>query len=475
MSWHINSEPNRKFDVLIDYLAVLTGIVGALICRFYITERFLPSYQSDLYHYMFSYPLVIEWIVFPLMMIGLYWVTGFYADVKRKSRATVIGNTLACGIIGTLIIFFLVLLNDGLPRRVYTYRVVLEFVLWLTVLPLCERMWIAGRRGKLFRDGRWKSPTAVMGTGNKAMSLVCRIQRARGQMGFDIKYMSDIAKTNDAGNQSGLLIPFDTLCQYIREGKIKTVIVAPGQPRENIFNILPLLVENDITVYLSPDPDSPIQSTVRFKDITGEPLVNLTSPHMSPAVANFKRIFDIFVSCLALVLLSPVIAALVIAVKLDSKGPVFFKQERLGRHRKPFKIIKFRSMHTDAEDRGPALSSETDNRVTKLGRFMRKYRLDELPNFLNVLRGDMSLVGPRPERAYYAHQIMERAPQYTLLQTVRPGITSWGMVKFGYASDVDQMIERMRYDLLYIENASMGVDIKILFHTVHTVITGKGL
>lgn len=475
MSWHINSEPNRKFDVLIDYIAVFVGVVCALSCRFFITVRFLPSEQSSFYSYLFSYPLVAEWIIFPLMMIGLYWLTGFYADVRRKSRATVIGNTLVCGVIGTFTIFFLVLFNDGLPRRVYTYRVILEFFLWLTVLPMIERLWISGRRGKLFRDGHWKTPTAVLGTGNKAMAMVCRIQRARGQMGFDIKYMSDISRTTDAGNKSGLVIPFETLRQHIRDGEVKTLIVAPGQSMKNIYNILPLLIERDISVYLSPDPDSPIQSTVRFNDVTGEPLVNITSPHMPPGVANFKRIVDISVSAMALLLLSPVMAALALAVKLDSKGPVFFKQERLGRHRKPFNIIKFRSMRLDAEENGPALSSESDNRVTKLGRFMRKYRLDELPNFLNVLRGDMSLVGPRPERAFFARQIIERAPQYAMLQTVRPGITSWGMVKFGYASNVDQMIERMRYDLLYIENASMSIDIKILFHTVHTVLTGKGL
>ncbi len=475
MSVNQTSEPQRSTDVFVDWVAVFIGVVGALICRFYITGRFLPFEQSSLDTYMFSYPLVAEWIIFPLMMLGLYWITGYYADVKRKSRATVMGNTVLCGILGTLIIFFLVLLNDGLPRRVYTYRVVLQFFLWLTVLPLIERLWLANRRGRMFRNGRWKSPTAVLGTGHQAQSMVSRINRAPGQMGFDILYMAEKGKDSDAGNLSGRVIPFDTLCEYVKEGKIKTVIVAPGQPREVVYAMLPTLIENNVSVWISPDPDSPIQTTVRFSDVTSEPLINLTSPHMSPGVENIKRVIDIVASAVALVVISPLMGVLALAVKADSKGPVLFKQERLGRNRKPFRIFKFRSMRTDAEAGGPALSSEKDNRVTRLGSFMRKYRLDELPNFINVLRGDMSLVGPRPERAYFAHRIMQRAPQYAMLYTVRPGITGWGMVKFGYASNVDQMIERMRYDLLYIENASMSIDIKILFHTVHTVITGKGL
>ena len=184
---------------------------------------------------------------------------------------------------------------------------------------------------------------------------------------------------------------------------------------------------------------------------------------------------DIVVSALSLIVLSPVLAAIAIAVKCDSKGPAIYRQQRIGLHKKPFMINKFRTMRIDAEDCGPALSRHDDPRITPLGHFLRKYRLDELPQFWNVLIGDMSLVGPRPEREYYIRQIIARHPAYSLIHQVRPGITSWGMVKYGYASDVDQMLERLEYDLLYIENVSLGVDLKILFYTVSTVVTGKGL
>jgi lipopolysaccharide/colanic/teichoic acid biosynthesis glycosyltransferase len=180
------------------------------------------------------------------------------------------------------------------------------------------------------------------------------------------------------------------------------------------------------------------------------------------------------VSIFALLLLSPVYAVIALLVRTSSPGPIFYVQERIGLHGKPFQIIKFRTMYIDAEQRGPQLSSDTDPRITPVGKTLRKLRLDEFPQFFNVLRGDMSLVGPRPERSYFIEQIMARAPHYRHLQKVRPGITSWGQVKYGYATNVDQMIQRLRFDLIYIENMSIALDFKILFYTVITVLKGRG-
>jgi len=173
-------------------------------------------------------------------------------------------------------------------------------------------------------------------------------------------------------------------------------------------------------------------------------------------------------------LLSPLFAVIAVLVKSSSKGPVFYLQERIGRYGKPFQIIKFRTMFVDAEAQGPQLSRDDDPRITRIGRFLRKSRLDEFPQFLNVLMGDMALVGPRPERAHFIAQIMERAPHYHHLQKVRPGITSWGQVKYGYAENVGEMVQRLRFDLIYIENMSIALDIKILFYTVLTVLKGRG-
>jgi lipopolysaccharide/colanic/teichoic acid biosynthesis glycosyltransferase len=190
---------------------------------------------------------------------------------------------------------------------------------------------------------------------------------------------------------------------------------------------------------------------------------------------NLKGFLDVILAFVALILLSPLFAALAIGVRLSSHGPIFYKQERIGKNGKPFIIYKFRSMYIDAESTGPKLSSKNDSRVTPFGRFMRKSRLDEIPNFFNVLRGDMALVGPRPERSHFIKEIVKQAPQYTQLLKVKPGITSWGQVKYGYAENVDQMIRRMKYDLLYIENMTLYVDLKIMIYTVLTILKAKGI
>ena len=205
------------------------------------------------------------------------------------------------------------------------------------------------------------------------------------------------------------------------------------------------------------------------------PLVRISQNLMEPWEFSLKRAFDIFVAIISILLLTPAYIIVAIIVKTTSKGPILYAQERIGKNGKPFKMYKFRSMYTDAEANGPMLSNgDDDPRITPFGHFMRKVRLDETPQFFHVLMGEMSMVGPRPERQFFIDQIVKKAPEYKLLQKIKPGMTSWGQVKFGYADTVDQMVERLQYDLLYLENMSLLTDLKILIYTFIIICQGRG-
>ena len=242
----------------------------------------------------------------------------------------------------------------------------------------------------------------------------------------------------------------------------------------HISRIMNELEGTGVRIKIIPDMYDILSGSVKMTSIFGAPLIEV-NPQIMPAWQfSLKRVVDICASSLALILLTPIFLVLGIGVKLSSAGPIFFRQERIGKHGRPFIIVKFRSMYADSERHGPQLSSSSDPRITPIGRWMRRTRMDELPQFWNVLKGDMSLVGPRPERQHFIDAILDVAPHYRHLHKVRPGITSWGQVKFGYAENVDQMVRRLKYDILYIENMSLAVDLKIMAYTVLIILKGDG-
>jgi exopolysaccharide biosynthesis polyprenyl glycosylphosphotransferase len=261
----------------------------------------------------------------------------------------------------------------------------------------------------------------------------------------------------------------------IKQHRIEEIIIALESTEHNyIQQILNDTIDLDVRIKLIPGVYDILAGSVKFTSVIQAPLIELNREIAPRWQINAKRIFDVSFSVFVLVTFSWLFIILAIIVKLTSKGNVFFSQERLGLHGKPFKIFKYRSMYIDAEKHGPALSSENDPRITPFGLFLRKTRLDEFPQFINVLFGQMSIVGPRPERKFFADKIIEKAPHYKHLHRVRPGITSWGQVKFGYAENVDEMIQRLKYDLLYAENMSLLVDVKIIIYTILIVFQGRG-
>ena len=420
-----------------------------------------------------QYPGVLTGqIVIPFFWLVLYYFSGYYNKPFGKSRLTELFSTFITVLIGTIFVFFALLLDD-IPRSINIYYRLffgmfgLQF--FITYIP---RLLITQSGVRKIKNREWAMNVLIVGAGEKAVRIAHDLYR----LGYDIcGFVSEDERIPVKSDRNQVLGTVEDIPVLMEKENVDEIVLAvESKNNKMLLGILYSLYRYKRPIKVLADRFNML-SKIQLRTIRGIPLVDVTDNNFSPAGQNIKFFLDKVSSAVALLLLSPLFVYIAWRVKRDSPGPVFFRQERIGYLGQPFWMYKFRTMYVNAEENGPSLSSEDDPRVTPFGRVMRKYRLDELPQFWNVLKGDMSLVGPRPERKYFIDEIVKTAPYYYLLHNVRPGITSLGMVKYGYAASVDKMVERMEYDILYYENMSLTLDLTILIYTVKTVVTGKGI
>ena len=430
MTYWNRRKKQQLLYVFVDILSSLLIWSSFLIFRWLVYDGRVFSVDT-VFIPMFNFYTPL--IVYPIGCLVIYYLSGYYLRPLRKPYLRELRRTFVSALIISFGAFFIFIIDDPVTQyeRYFTSLLVLFALQFLgSYIP---RWLVTYISHKLDND----TPRT-----------------------YTIHTMKEVEQFE----QAHAVEPYD---EVILDFKSKT--------KENdIYTLINRLYPRNVEISVVPSLYDMLTGAAMIDEVSDQPLIHITEHKMSDTELCIKRAFDIIVSVAMLILLSPLYFILTLLVWYSSKGPVFYRQERIGLHGLPFEIIKFRTMCVHAETETPQLSADNDPRITKVGKWMRKYRLDELPQFWNILRGDMSIVGPRPERRYFINQIEEKAPYYCMIYKIRPGLTSWGPIKVGYTDTLDKMIRRLNYDIVYIENMSLTLDIKIMFHTIGVIFNGKG-
>jgi exopolysaccharide biosynthesis polyprenyl glycosylphosphotransferase len=460
---------NRAFTtffVFIDWLcAVIAWVLFYYLRKVYIEEVDFSIGES----FYWGVTLI------PVIWLILYYLQGTYYNIKRLYRFKVFNLTFSSTAIGSVIIFFTLLLDDEISGYQLYYKSI--FLLFAThfIITLIPRLIFVTWFVNQIHSGKTGFRTLLIGGSDKAVEIYNEInQLPKGSNRF-IGFVNLNGVDKNLEDRLPYLGHANDLEKVLRDQEVEEVIIAlESVEHDKLRSLISRIEGSDVVIKILPDMYDILAGSVKMTNLFGALLIEVNAESMPFWQQGIKRFIDVIFSGIATILLLPLFIILAIVVKLSSTGPIFFLQERIGLNGKTFRIIKYRTMYVDSEKAGPQLSSSEDPRITKVGRFLRKTRLDEFPQFINVLKGEMSLVGPRPERQFYIDKIVQIEPQFLHLTKVRPGITSWGQVKYGYAENVDQMLQRMKFDLLYMKNRTLALDFKIMLYTVIIIFKAKG-
>lgn len=412
----------------------------------------------------------------PLVVIYIYWLiifsfTGMYQYWFVRSRFDEFASVVKSVSIGCFILFFLIFIDDTINNAPIISRFLILIYWVLTILMVGGgRIIIRGFQRNLLQKGIGLRNTIIVGEGEKASALFDMISKYP-QLGYKITGFVSLSKNPDVK----FLGSIESISDTIKQNQTSEVLIAlePGE-KEKLVDVIKFCTGNDVHLMIMPDMYEIVSGMARTNQIYGVPLIEVM-PEIMPAGSKlFKRIFDIFLSLFLLILYSPILIIAMILIKLTSKGPVFYKQERVGRNEKPYIMYKFRSMVQNAEEYGPEWAGEQDPRITKVGKILRKMYIDEIPQLVNVLKNEMSIVGPRPERPFFVKKLKSEIPYYYKRLSVKPGITGWAQIKHKYDSSLADVKEKLQYDFYYIENMSLKLDFKIMINTIIVVLLMKG-